>query len=109
MLSEFSFHYGRVGKGQCLERGGTVLQEQESLPGTLQWSQLKAWLLVDTQMLAELRKDWKDREILLLELSLKRWAIEMGMLCPEALAVRVWLPNSEFVETYGWLWALWSW
>lgn len=71
--------------------------------------QLKAWHTVGTQMLAELRKDWKDREVLLLKLSLKRWAVDMGMLYPEALAVRIWPPCSEFVGNYRLLWALWSW
>lgn len=35
--SEFSFHCGRAGRWQCLRRGGTVLQGQESLPGTQQF------------------------------------------------------------------------
>lgn len=34
MLSEFSFHCGRTGRWQCLRRGGTILQGQDSLPGT---------------------------------------------------------------------------
>lgn len=89
--------------------GGDGVWEEEifpkgrkRLPCTRLLPQHNVWHIVGAQqMLAKYRKKWKEEEALLLELKLRKRAVQIWLLCPRVLTARVWPPKSEFVKNCG--------